>query len=161
MNALKSIPIIALAALLTVTWTAGAFAAGEVADIRGVWVGKAKGPVFGAEGSVNITAQDGGNIEGIVEGGNFLGKARFTIKGKITGNMIQGSKDGNVFQGFLYSDATIRGTMRAINGEVYQVFLRRSYPYWQASPYMAPYQTPYADPYDWNQYYQGVPYGTW
>ena len=160
MNSLKSFPIVALATLLTVMWTAGAFAA-EVPDIRGVWVGKAKGPVFGAEGSVNIRAQDGGNIEGIVEGGNFLGKARFTIRGKITGNVIHGSKDGNVFQGFLYSDATIRGTMRAINGEVYHVFLRRSYPYWQASPYNAPSQMPYADPYGGSPYYQGVPYGTW
>jgi len=160
MNALKLFPLIALATVLTVTWASGA-SAPEAPDIRGLWVGKAKGPVFGAEGTVTITAQDRGNIEGIVEGGNFLGKARFTIRGKITGNVIHGSKDGNVFQGVLYSDSTIRGSMRAIDGDVYEVFLRRSYPYWQAYPYTAPYQMPYANPYGASPYNQWAPYGTW
>ncbi len=103
-------------------------------DIRGAWVGNAKGKIFGAEGSVYITRQDGDNIYGIVEGGNFLGKAKFSISGKIQGNYIFGQKDGHTFQGFLYQDGSIRGQFRASDGDTFQVFLRRPYAYWGASP---------------------------
>ena len=103
-------------------------------DIRGVWVGKAKGSIFGAEGSVTITQQDGENLYGIVEGGNFLGKARFSIQGKIRGNQIYGEKQGNVFQGFLFGDGTIRGAVRTTDGDTYRVFLRRPYPSWGGYP---------------------------
>ena len=116
-------------------------------DLRGKWEGEAQGPVFGAKGTVTITAQQGDNIEGIVEGGNFLGTARFSIRGKVQGNMIFGNKDGNVFQGALYADSTIRGTLRAINGEVYHVFLRRPAPAWGSFPYGA-YSYPYVYPYE-------------
>ncbi|AFM25526.1 hypothetical protein [Desulfomonile tiedjei] len=94
-------------------------------DIRGQWVGNAKGPIFGAEGSVTIHYQKGEDIEGIVEGSNFLGKARFKINGKIRGNTIFGEKEGNTFQGNLYADGTIRGLFRDITGDTYKVFLRR------------------------------------
>ena len=43
-------------------------------DIRGGWVGNAKGKIFGAEGSVYITRQERDEIYGTVEGGNFFGK---------------------------------------------------------------------------------------
>ncbi len=124
---------------------------GQGYDIRGLWVGKAKGPIFGAEGSVNITRQQGSHITGLVEGGNFLGSARFSISGTIRGNQIVGSKDGNVFRGYVLSDGTIRGVMRAVNGEEYKVFLKRPYSYWGGGmPYGMPYGTPY-----------GAPYGRW
>ena len=117
-------------------------------DLRGKWQGEAQGPIFGAKGTVTITSQQGENIEGIVEGGNFLGSARFGIRGTVRGNMIYGGKDGNVFQGAVYADQSIRGTLRAINGEVYHVFLRRSSPAWGAGmPYGAMFQ-PYAFPDD-------------
>ena len=103
-------------------------------DIRGVWVGKAKGPIFGAEGSVTITRQDGEDILGIVEGGNIFGKARFTINGKIRGNRIIGQKQGNIFQGVLYSDWSIRGALKTTDGETYRIVLRRSHPYWGGMP---------------------------
>ncbi len=123
-----------------------AYAAGAAGvDIRGKWEGEAQGPIFGAKGTVPITAQERENIEGIVEGGNFLGSARFTIRGKVRGYAIVGGKDGNMFQGLVYADSTIRGTMRAINGEVYHVFLRKSSPSWGGMPYGAMYQ-PYAYP---------------
>ncbi len=103
-------------------------------DIRGMWVGNAKGNIFGAEGSVNITHQNGEDIVGIVEGGNFFGKAKFSIQGKIRGNYIFGSKDGHTFEGFLYPDWSIQGLFRAIDGDTYKVILRRPYQFWGA-PY--------------------------
>lgn len=107
-----------------------AMARAEAFDIRGVWEGKAQGSIFGAEGSVNIIRQEGDTIFGVVEGGNFFGKARFTISGKIHGNQIVGEKAGNVFRGALYSDGAIRGAMKTVDGDIYQVFLRRPYNYW-------------------------------
>lgn len=98
-------------------------------DIKGLWIGSAKGAIFGAEGSVNITHQHGEDIYGIVEGSNFFGKARFRINGKIRGNYIFGAKDGHRFQGFIYADATIRGIFTADDGDTYQIFLQRPY-YW-------------------------------
>ncbi|MBM4327105.1 MAG: hypothetical protein FJ118_08060 [Deltaproteobacteria bacterium] len=110
-------------------------------DLRGTWVGNAKGPIFGAEGSVTITHQRGEQIHGVVEGGNFLGKAKFDIAGKVRGNYIVGEKEGNYFQGFLYADGTIRGAVKAIDGEIYRVFLRRpAYPQWGGYPYGGWYQ---------------------
>jgi hypothetical protein len=104
-------------------------------DIRGPWVGNAKGKIFGAEGTVYITRQDRDQIDGIVEGGNFLGKAKFNITGKIQGNQIFGQKDGHTFQGFLYEDGSIRGIFRASDGDTFQVVLRRPYQnYWGMSP---------------------------
>ena len=99
-------------------------------DIRGAWVGNAQGTIFGAEGSVTITQQRGEDIYGIVEGGNFLGKAKFTINGKIHGNNIFGSKEGHTFSGLVYPDGTIRGLFRAVDGDAYEVFLHRPYSYW-------------------------------
>ena len=99
-------------------------------DIRGMWVGNAKGSIFGAEGSVNITSQNGEDIAGIVEGGNFFGRAKFDIQGKIRGNYIFGSKDGHTFEGFLYPDWSIQGLFRAIDGDTYKIMLRRPYPTW-------------------------------
>ncbi len=99
-------------------------------DIRGMWVGNAKGSIFGAEGSVNITHQNGEDISGVVEGGNFFGRAKFAIQGKIRGNYIFGSKDGHTFEGFLYPDWTIQGLFRAIDGDTYKIMLRRPYPTW-------------------------------
>ncbi|MEJ2718760.1 MAG: hypothetical protein P8182_16805, partial [Deltaproteobacteria bacterium] len=72
-------------ALLLVVLAVGPAAGGSV-DLRGVWVGKAQGPIFGAEGSVTITRQRGEDIVGVVEGGNVLGSARFGIHGKVRGN---------------------------------------------------------------------------
>jgi len=103
---------------------------GQGYDLRGPWVGKAQGTIFGAEGSVTITQQRGEDLEGIVEGGNWLGKARFNIIGKIRENYVFGEKEGNTFQGYLYGDGTIRGLVRAIDGSRYQIFLRRPYPQW-------------------------------
>lgn len=99
-------------------------------DIRGMWVGNAKGNIFGAEGSVNITYQNGEDISGTVEGGNFFGRAKFSIQGKIRGNYIFGGKDGHTFEGFLYPDWTIQGLFRAVDGDTYKVMLRRPYPVW-------------------------------
>ena len=103
-------------------------AAAQVYDIRGLWVGKAQGSVFGAEGSVNIISQKGERIQGIVEGGNFFGRAKFSISGIVKGNYIFGQKEGNIFQGIIYPDGSIRGQMTAVDGDTYQVFLRRPYP---------------------------------
>lgn len=105
-------------------------------DIRGPWVGKAEGSIFGAEGSVNITHQVGERIRGIVEGGNFLGKAKFSIEGIIRGNQIYGEKEGHTFHGFLYPDGAIRGVFTASDGDKYRIFLRRAYP----QPWGMPYQ---------------------
>jgi hypothetical protein len=99
-------------------------------DIRGLWKGKAKGTIFGAEGTVTITQQSGEDIVGQIEGGNIFGRARFSFIGKIRGNYIFGTKDGHTFQGYLFQDGSIRGTFRASDGDSYQVFLQRSYPYW-------------------------------
>lgn len=99
-------------------------------DIRGTWVGNAQGSIFGAEGSVTITQQRDEDIYGVVEGGNFLGKARFTIAGKISGRNIFGSKEGHTFNGMIYPDGTIRGLFRASDGDTYQVFLQRPYSHW-------------------------------
>jgi hypothetical protein len=99
-------------------------------DIRGQWVGNAKGPIFGAEGTVTIMRQQGEDIYGIIEGGNFLGKAKFDINGKIRGNTIFGEKEGNTFHGYLYQDGSIRGLFRDITGDTYNVRLRRPYPQW-------------------------------
>lgn len=98
-------------------------------DIKGLWIGNAKGAIFGAEGSVNITHQQGEDIYGIVEGSNFFGKARFRIAGKIRGNYIVGAKDGHTFNGVVYGDGTIRGIFRSVDGDTYQIFLQRPY-YW-------------------------------
>jgi hypothetical protein len=103
---------------------------GQSYDLRGPWVGKAQGTIFGAEGSVTITQQQGEDLEGIVEGGNWLGKAKFNIMGKFRQNYIFGEKEGNTFQGYLYGDGTIRGLVKAIDGGTYQIFLRRPYPQW-------------------------------
>ena len=100
---------------------------GRGQDIRGQWSGTAKGAIFGAEGSVNITDQRGEDIFGVVEGGNIFGKAKFTITGKIRGGQIFGEKDGHTFQGFLYPDGSIRGVFRASDGDTYQVSLQRPY----------------------------------
>lgn len=143
--------------VLLAVLTGVAAAAGSV-DLRGVWVGKAQGPVFGAEGSVTITRQRGEDIVGVVEGGNILGRARFGIRGKVKGNTILGSKDGHKFQGFLYPDGTIRGAMHATNGEVYKVFLRRPYSQWGGTPHGAPFALPYGMPYGMPY---GTPYGSW
>lgn len=99
-------------------------------DIRGVWVGNAKGSIFGAKGSVNITSQQGEEIAGIIEGGNIFGTAKFEIRGKIRGNFISGSRDGNSFEGYLYPDWSIRGVFKGIDGDTYQVFLQRPFNYW-------------------------------
>jgi len=99
-------------------------------DIRGTWVGNAKGTIFGAEGTVTITHQNGEEIYGIVEGGNIFGRARFSITGRARDGHIFGSKDGHTFSGFLYPDGAIRGMFRSVDGDTYQVFLQRSYPYW-------------------------------
>jgi hypothetical protein len=122
-------------------------ARGQNIDLRGVWTGNAKGPVFGAKGTVTITHQQGQDISGIVEGGNLLGTAKFGIRGKVRGNMIYGSMDGNHFQGYVHTDGAIRGELRAIDGETYYVFLQRFNPYWGGVPYGA---TPY-----------GIPNGMW
>lgn len=103
---------------------------GMAYDVRGQWVGNAKGTIFGAEGSVTITHQDGEDIYGIVEGGNFLGRAKFSINGKIRGNQIYGDKEGHTFQGFLYPDGSIQGVFRDTDGDSYKVILRRPYPMW-------------------------------
>lgn len=108
------------------------------ADIRGQWVGDAKGSIFGAKGTVNIIRQNGEDIYGIVEGGNFFGTAKFDIKGRIRGNYIFGTKEGHSFQGFLYPDGTIRGVFRAVDGDTYRVFLQRPYSYWGMPPGMWP-----------------------
>ncbi|HMK36329.1 MAG TPA: hypothetical protein VK463_14740 [Desulfomonilaceae bacterium] len=105
-------------------------AQGQHLDIRGQWVGNAQGTIFGAEGSVFITAQSGEDIQGIVQGGNFLGTAKFDINGKIRGNYIFGQKEGHTFQGYLYPDGTIRGLFRAVDGEKFEVYLRRPGMYW-------------------------------
>jgi hypothetical protein len=99
-------------------------------DIRGQWEGKAQGTIFGAEGTVLITYQKGEEIQGVVQGGNMFGTAKFGITGKIRGNYIFGDKEGNTFNGYLYSDGTIRGLAQAVTGEKFQVFLRRPYNYW-------------------------------
>jgi hypothetical protein len=104
-------------------------AAAAAPDIRGLWVGSAKGAIFGAEGTVNITHQQGEDIYGIVEGSNFFGKARFRIAGKIRGNYLFGSKDGHTFSGVIYNDGAIRGIFRAADGDTYEIFLQRPY-YW-------------------------------
>jgi hypothetical protein len=99
-------------------------------DIRGPWVGNAKGTILGAEGTVTITRQQGEQIHGIVEGSNFLGKARFPIDGIIRGNYIFGSKEGHTFQGYLYGDGTIRGMFVGSEGDQFRIFLRRPYAQW-------------------------------
>ncbi|MCL5122959.1 MAG: hypothetical protein M1511_00380 [Deltaproteobacteria bacterium] len=99
-------------------------------DIRGAWVGSAQGSIFGAKGSVNITSQKGEEIAGIIEGGNVFGSAKFEIQGKIRGNYIFGSRDGNSFEGYIYPDWSIRGVFKGIDGDTYQVVLRRPYYYW-------------------------------
>jgi hypothetical protein len=99
-------------------------------DIRGMWVGNAKGTIFGAEGSVTITHQNGEEIQGIVEGGNFFGKAKFTISGRVRDGYIFGSKDGHTFNGYLYPDGIIRGLFRSSDGDNFQVVLQRANPYW-------------------------------
>jgi hypothetical protein len=126
-------PILIIISVLVVAGLASAAHAAPremVYDIRGQWVGNAQGKIFGAEGSVTITRQNGQEIYGIVEGGNFLGRAKFTINGKIQGNHIYGDKEGHTFEGFLYPDGTIRGLFRAADGDAYSVFLRRPYPMW-------------------------------
>lgn len=138
---------------IVVVAVAAAPAGARNVDIRGLWLGKAQGPIFGAEGSVTITSQKGEEISGIVEGGNMFGTAKFGIKGTVRGNAIHGSLEGHIFRGMVYSDGTIRGEMKATNGEVYEVFLRRSEPYWVGVPQGTPYYgVPYGAP-------QGVPFG--
>jgi hypothetical protein len=99
-------------------------------DVRGQWDGKATGEIFGAEGKVVITYQNGEDIIGVVEGGNIFGTAKFDIAGKVRGNFIYGTKDGHTFQGYLYPDYTIRGMFQASTGDKFQVFLRRPNQYW-------------------------------
>ena len=126
-------PILIIISMLVVAGLASVAHAAPrdtVYDIRGQWVGNAKGSIFGAEGSVTITHQNGQEIYGIVEGGNLFGRAKFTINGKIQGNHIYGDKEGHTFQGFLYPDGAIRGVFRASDGDAYNVILRRPYPMW-------------------------------
>jgi hypothetical protein len=104
-------------------------------DLRGEWRGEAKGSLFGAEGSVNVTQQKGEDFSAVVEGGNWLGRASFDIRGKIRGSHIFGTKEGNTFQGALYADGTIRGTAKLIDGSLYRVILQRSYQSWGGLPY--------------------------
>ncbi len=118
---------LAVAVTLVCLWGFFIPAGGQVYDMRGLWVGKAQGSIFGAEGSVNITVQKDDNIYGVVEGGNFLGRAKFSISGKVRGSYIFGQKEGNTFQGVIYPDGSIRGEVRAIDGDTYQIFLRRPY----------------------------------
>jgi hypothetical protein len=94
-------------------------------DVRGQWVGKASGEIFGAEGNVVITYQKGEDIIGIVEGGNIFGTAKFDIAAKVRGNFIFGTKQGHNFSGYLYPDGTIRGMFQASTGDKFEVFLRR------------------------------------
>lgn len=115
--------------------SAGHEASAQAIDLRGSWVGKAQGSIFGAEGVVNVFRQKNGKIFGIVEGGNFFGTARFEIQGMVRGNMIIGEKAGNVFQGYLFQDGTIRGMVRTVDGDSYRIFLRRSQPLWGPDPY--------------------------
>ncbi len=131
----KSIPFLLVAAVVLWSLVSAISAFGaNYYDIRGPWVGNAKGPIFGAEGTVTIIGQRGEDIEGIVEGGNWLGKAKFNISGKIRGNYIFGEKEGNTFQGYLYADGTIRGFMRGVDGDTYQIFLKRPYQQWGMPP---------------------------
>ncbi len=124
----KNIVIVLIGwALVTLMFT---LSFGQQYDVRGYWVGNAQGVVFGAEGSVMITHQKGDEIQGVVEGGNFLGKAKFGINGKIQGNYIYGNKEGNTFQGYIYPDGTIRGVCRAVTGDKFDVFLKRPQQYW-------------------------------
>ncbi|MGC8657474.1 MAG: hypothetical protein ACP5U1_00200 [Desulfomonilaceae bacterium] len=124
-----------MAVLLLLVFVANALAY----DIRGVWVGSAQGSIFGAKGSVNITSQKGEEIAGIIEGGNMFGSAKFEIQGKIRGNYIFGSRDGNSFEGYIYPDWSIRGVFKGIDGDTYQVVLRRPYYYWGAPQQGWPY----------------------
>jgi hypothetical protein len=128
---MKRVSLFILAAAIALLIVAAHMPAfGQGYDLRGPWVGNAQGTIFGAEGSVTITRQRGEDLEGIVEGGNWLGKARFSINGKIRNNYIFGEKEGNTFQGFLYGDGTIRGLVRATDGSTFQVVLRRPYAQW-------------------------------
>jgi hypothetical protein len=102
----------------------------QTPDLRGLWVGNAQGSIFGAEGTVNVTQQRGRDIVAMVEGSNFLGSARFGVRGYVHGNMIYGSLEGNQFRGVVYPDGTLRGEVKAIDGDTYHIFLRKSYPYW-------------------------------
>ena len=99
-------------------------------DIRGLWTGSAQGSIFGAQGTVYIVSQRGEDIRGVVEGGNMFGRAKFNIAGKVHGNHIFGTMEGHTFSGFVLPDGTIRGVFRAVNGETYNIFLRRQYQYW-------------------------------
>ncbi len=150
--------VLAVAAL-SLTAAAPSFPSQNV-DIRGLWVGKAEGSIFGAEGTLNITSQKGEDVYGIIEGGNTFGKAKFSVKGKIQGNMIFASKEGHTFQGQVLGDGTIRGIFRASDGSTFRVFLRRPDPYWGSIPGQMPYgQFPYGQfPYGDMPYYQ-MPYG--
>ncbi len=104
-------------------------------DLKGEWRGEAKGTIFGAEGSVVVTRHRGEDFSAVVEGGNWLGRASFDITGKMRGSYIFGTKEGNTFQGALYTDGTIRGIAKLIDGSQYKVFLQRSYPDWGGNPY--------------------------
>lgn len=106
------------------------FGQAQSVDIRGPWEGTAQGSIFGAQGTVHITQQNGEAITGIVEGSNFLGSARFGISGRVRGNYIFGEKEGHTFEGTVYPDWTIRGMFRASNGDKYDIFLRRSFSSW-------------------------------
>ncbi len=130
----RSFVILGLLACFSCPCT-GPEASAEAIDLRGAWVGKAQGSIFGAEGVVNVVRQKGEKIYGIVEGGNFFGKARFHIQGRVRGNMIIGEMGGNVFQGNIFQDGTIRGMVRTVDGDTYRVFLRRSQPFWGSDPY--------------------------
>jgi hypothetical protein len=117
-------------AIFLITVSVSAPLSAQTMDIRGLWVGSAQGSIFGAEGTVTVTQQRGKDIVAMVEGGNFLGSARFPIRGYVSGNMVYGSLEGNHFRGFVYPDGTLRGELKAIDGDTYHVFLRKSYPYW-------------------------------
>ncbi|MEW6351674.1 MAG: hypothetical protein AB1646_21710 [Thermodesulfobacteriota bacterium] len=109
--------------------------AADAYDLRGEWRGSAKGTLFGAEGSVIVTNQSGEDFAAVVEGGNWLGRASFNIRGKIRGAYIFGSKEGNSFRGALYGDGTIRGVAKLVDGSEYSVFLQRSYSQWGSGPF--------------------------
>lgn len=124
---IKQFTYLSVTVFITLTF----FSTSNAYDITGVWVGNAKGSIFGAEGSVTITSQKGEEIFGIIEGGNFFGKAKFEIRGRIRGNYIFGARDGNFFHGYIYPDWTIRGVFKGMDGDTYKVFLRRPFEnYW-------------------------------
>ncbi len=121
-----------MVALVGVVWCCSP---ADAYDLRGEWRGSAKGSLFGAEGSVVVTKQSGEDFAAVVEGGNWLGRGSFNIRGKIRGAYIFGSKEGNTFQGALYGDGTIRGIAKLFDGSEYKVVLQRPFSQWGSGPF--------------------------